>query len=140
VEAVATELVERYRDLFRAKPVALHLSVKSLPRLKVDRAVLSMVLGNLLRNALSFTDAGEVEVVIEADRVRVEDTGQGIPKTDSNRLFQPYVRSGDSAGAGLGLSLVQRLCERQGWRVSLARRTAGGTEACLWFKPDLTIG
>ncbi len=138
VEAVATELVARYGELFRAKPIALNLTVNARPRVTADRAVLAMVLGNLLRNALSYTDAGQVLVTLEPNAVRVEDTGQGIPTSDSGRLFQPYVRGGNSAGAGLGLSLVQRLCERRGWRVTLGNRPAGGTLARLQFStaPD----
>jgi signal transduction histidine kinase len=139
VEAVAAELVSRYGELFRAKPVDLGVTVITRPRIEADRAVLAMVLGNLLRNALSFTDTGQVEVVLEADGVRVEDTGQGLPQglpeDGDNRLFRPYVRSGDSTGAGLGLSLVQRLCERQGWQVTLANRPGGGTVARLAFEP-----
>jgi signal transduction histidine kinase len=53
--------------------------------------------------------------------------------SDGKRLFRPYVRSGQSTGAGLGLSLVQRLCDRQGWRVTLANRPSGGTVAHLRF-------
>ncbi|MGD8587656.1 MAG: HAMP domain-containing sensor histidine kinase [Chromatiales bacterium] len=133
VEAVAAELVSRYRELFRAKPVELFMTVSGRPSLQTDRAVLAMVLGNLLRNALSFTDTGQVEVILESNGIRVEDTGRGIPVSDSNRLFRPYVRSGNSSGAGLGLSLVQRLCERQGWRVTLANRASGGAVARLQF-------
>ena len=133
VEALATELVSRYGELFRAKPIELKISVSEKPHLKADRAVLAMVLGNLLRNALSFTETGQVEVILEADAIRVEDTGEGIPAGDNHRLFQPYMRSGDSTGAGLGLSLVQRLCARQGWQVSLTNRAGGGAVARLQF-------
>ena len=133
VEAVATELVNRYGELFRAKPIELRMTVIASPRIKADRAVLAIVLGNLLRNALSFTDAGQVEVILESEGIRVEDTGPGIPMSNDNHLFRPYVRGGNSAGAGLGLSLVQRLCNRQGWRVTLLNRQGGGTVARLQF-------
>ena len=136
VEGVATELVARYRELFRAKPVALGMTLIDRPRVRADRAVLAMVLGNLLRNALSFTESGQVEVILESSGLRVEDTGQGLPASDSDQLFRPYVRSSNSTGAGLGLSLVQRLCERQGWQVTLANRPSGGTVARLQFTTD----
>ena len=133
VAAVAEDLVSRYRELFRGKPVELVLDVAARPRAGADRAVLAMVLGNLLRNALSFTEAGEVRIRLLADAVVVEDTGQGIGSGDSRELFRPYVRGERSEGAGLGLSLVQRLCERQGWQVVLANRPGGGTVARLQF-------
>jgi signal transduction histidine kinase len=136
VAAVAEELVERYRALFRAKPVALRLEVRARPQLAADRAVLSMVLGNLLRNALGFTQEGEVALRIEPDALEVHDTGPGIARAIGRHggdLFRPYVRGRDSDGAGLGLSLVQRLCARQGWRIWLADRPGGGTIARLLF-------
>lgn len=134
VEAVAADLVGRYRELFRGKPVELTLVVEGQPRAAADCAVLAMVLGNLLRNALTFTDAGEVRITVDADGISIEDTGQGIGSEDAGRLFRPYVRGGRSEGAGLGLSLVQRLCERQGWSVTLADRPAGGAVARLYLR------
>jgi signal transduction histidine kinase len=92
-----------------------------------------MIIGNLLRNALTFTEAGEVRVRLESGAVQVQDTGQGLQTSEIRQLFRPYVRGGDSKGAGLGLSLVQRLCERQGWQVTLANRPGGGTVARLTF-------
>lgn len=137
VEAVAGELVLRYQELFRGKPVTLNLLVHAKPRLRADRAVLAMVLGNLLRNALSFTSDGEVALILEADGVVVEDTGPGLQSDDTSALFQPYTRGRGSDGAGLGLSLVQRLCDRQGWRVTLANRPQGGALARLHFHADI---
>lgn len=131
--AVASELVERYRNLRHGKPVTVKLTVKSPPVVYADRTVVAMVLGNLLRNALGFTESGEVRVTLDSDSMVVEDTGQGLLSDDSHALFQPYVRGDNSSGAGLGLSLVKRLCDRQGWRVTLTNRPGGGTRASLLF-------
>jgi len=133
VAAVAAELIERYRGLVGAKPVTLELDVCARPTLPVDRAVLSMVLGNLVRNALSFTAAGQVLVRVEDRAVAVSDTGPGIGAQVGADVFQPYVRSHDSQGVGLGLSLVRRLCVRQAWTIALAERPGGGTVARLHF-------
>ncbi|MEJ2456078.1 MAG: HAMP domain-containing sensor histidine kinase, partial [Candidatus Thiodiazotropha sp.] len=133
VQGIAEELVSRYRQLLRDKPVALTLEVAAQPKVAVDRAVVAMVLGNLLRNALTFTDRGEVMIRLESDAIEVEDTGQGLGAVDVQQLFHPYVRGERSQGAGLGLSLVQRLCERQGWQVTLTSLPSGGTLARLCF-------
>lgn len=136
VVEVAEELVSRHRHLLRDKPVTMSVKVIERPKVAADHAVLAMILGNLLRNALTFTDSGEVLISIESDAVQVEDTGQGLQTPDVQQLFRPYVRGGNSKGAGLGLSLVQRLCERQGWQVILAGRVGGGTIARLLFSTD----
>lgn len=139
VPAVVGELVERYRALCRDKPVELRLEIAARPCVPVERAVLSMVLGNLLRNALNFTSEGRIRVRVETDAVEVHDTGIGIGDADVATLFQPYVRGAQSEGAGLGLSLVQRLCERHGWRVTLSGLPGGGTLARLLFASPRSV-
>lgn len=129
VQSVVHEVIDRYRELFRHKAVEVVLDMRALPAVRVDRAILSMVLGNLLRNAISFTEQGRVYVRVDSDSIQVEDNGPGLDMEDPRRLFQPYVRGIDSSGAGLGLSLVWRLCERQGWQVSLDNRHGGGAIA-----------
>jgi signal transduction histidine kinase len=136
VVAVTGELVERYRDLHHGKPVTLNMTVTEAPVVHADRTVLAMVLANLLRNALSYTESGEVQVTLEHHAIVVEDSGVGLGSGDSSELFQPYVRGEQSSGAGLGLSLVKRLCERQGWQITLANRPDGGTKAELAFSGD----
>jgi signal transduction histidine kinase len=133
VEAVAREVVARHQELFRGKPVKLGLKVDARPKIRADDAVLAMVLGNLLRNALSFTESGEVWVRIESDAVLVEDTGPGIDPKQGEGLFRPRVKGPESSGSGIGLSLVQRLCDRQGWHISLVNRQDGGARARLDF-------
>lgn len=133
VVAVVEELVSRHRQLLHGKPVTLDVSVIEPPKVAADHAVLAMTIGNLLRNALAFTDSGEVRITLESDAILVEDRGQGLQTREIQQLFRPYVRGEDSKGAGLGLSLVQRLCKRQGWQITLANRPGGGTVARLTF-------
>lgn len=135
VRTVVEEVIERYRSLFHHKPVEVVLEVAEIPDRRVDRAILSMVLGNLLRNALSFTEQGEVRIRLDGDTLRITDSGPGLEQADPAELFQPYVRSSQSSGAGLGLSLVWRLCEHAGWRVTLANHPDGGTLAQLDLSP-----
>lgn len=132
---VVKEVIERYRNLFRHKPVTVVLEVARAPDRQVDHAMLSMVLGNLLRNALSFTEQGEVRIRLEGDTLCIADSGPGLESANPTELFQPYVRSSKSSGAGLGLSLVWRLCEHEGWQISLANRPGGGALAQLRLSP-----
>lgn len=129
--ALAAELLSRQQHLLHGKPVRLELEVIAPPVVQAEHAVLAIVLGNLLRNAIAYTDTGEVRVVLERGEIRVEDTGPGIGSQAAEELFTPYRRGSNSSGAGLGLSLVKRLCDRQGWSVTLANRSGGGAIARL---------
>jgi len=67
--------------------------------------------------------------VLVASGFRVEDTGEGIAESEQERIFQSFVR-GERArgeGLGLGLSLVRRICEQQGWRVDVRSEPRRGS-------------
>ncbi|HAW63710.1 MAG TPA: sensor histidine kinase, partial [Pseudomonas sp.] len=94
-----------------------------------NHTLLGTVMSNLLRNALHYTDHGQVRLVLERGGFRVEDTGMGIPPDQQERMFQPFVRGaeGRGEGLGLGLSLVRRICAHQGWTVEVQGREPRGS-------------
>ena len=102
-------------------------------RLDVAPALFSIVVDNLVRNAVAHTEAGRVSVHLYADRLVVSDTGIGIEAEEIGRVFQRYYRGAASSGSGIGLSLVKRICDRQGWQIELVSRPGGGTNATLKF-------
>ena len=67
------------------------------------------------------------------NRVEVADTGPGIASDELAHVLEPHVRGADSPGHGLGLDIVQRLCERFGWRLELQSEVGVGTTARLIF-------
>lgn len=91
--------------------------------------LLRVVMGNLLRNATHYTESGEIRLILASDGFRVEDTGPGISPEERGRLFQPFVRGRGARGEGLGLglSLVRRICEQQGWRIEAFNLDGGGS-------------
>jgi signal transduction histidine kinase len=81
---------------------------------------LSMVLSNLLRNAYSYTDEGEVLVEIFGCSVEISNPTEGISDADLQSLFKPFVRGEKSltkSGHGVGLDIVKRLCDHFNWTV-----------------------
>lgn len=91
---------------------------------------LQTVLGNLLRNAVAYTESGLVMLVATPSGCLVVDTGPGVSKNDAPHIFEAYRRgsagtkaAGEGAegseGIGLGLSIAARLARRCGWELSL---------------------
>ena len=148
VARVAEQLLESHRAQLGGKP--LELRMEGEPGLVVDapEAALSVALGNLVGNAVKYTPQGEVRVRLLGDAVEVVDTGPGLSEEDAARLFQRGYRgthAGHSQGAGIGLSIVGRLCDLYGWDVSVRPRHDGeqGVVATLSFgggRPPATAG
>jgi signal transduction histidine kinase len=92
--------------------------------------VLGMIFHNLLRNAMTFTESGEVSVHIDEHAVTVKDTGCGMSDTDLERVFEPFYRAHDRSneGYGLGLAIVRRLCRRFGWPLEVDSELGAGTQ------------
>lgn len=92
--------------------------------------LLRAVLSNLIRNALQYAGPGaRVTVQAGGDYLQVADDGPGIPAERQEAIFSPFVRGTqpDNGNLGLGLSLVQRICEHQGWTVSLTSAPGQGS-------------
>jgi signal transduction histidine kinase len=135
VSEVVAEEVEKARELVQGKPVSVECRIEQDFGLHAPVRVLSVLLGNLLRNACHYTDTGTVVVTVRAGRIDVTDTGIGMNADELARVFEPFFRAGDRSrdGQGIGLSIVRRLSERYGWPVSLASEAGRGTTATIRF-------
>lgn len=135
VNDVLLEELDRSRLLAAGKPVESR--IVATHRLSVDAPdkVLPVLLGNLLRNAFAYTDAGEVTVEVGAESVVIRDTGTGIPSGQVDTMYQPFVRgdSGRRGGHGVGLTIVRRLSDRFGWPVSIESSPGIGTRVEILF-------
>jgi len=85
------------------------------------RGLLRTVLNNLVRNAIYHTRQGGITLLLTAQGFELRDTGPGVAESDKAKVFQLFYRGEDThpASMGLGLSLVQRICEREQWQFSL---------------------
>ncbi len=135
VDVVLGEEFERTRELYRHKAITGGLEIKGHPRVVVDRAVLGMVVGNLLRNSFAYTERGTVQVTLDDSGVTIIDTGSGMDADEVERAFHRHYR-GETAGApgaGIGLSLVRRICDRYRWHIDLESEPEKGTRVRLSF-------
>lgn len=127
--SVSAEQVARWSPLFEEKGLRFTYQQSAPDHGLYDSTLLSTVMSNLLRNALHYTEQGAVQLFTEPGGFRVEDTGAGIPLAQQAQMFAPFVRGPQARGEGLGLglSLVKRICSRQGWSISVHSLASGGT-------------
>lgn len=134
--SVAAEQAGRWGPLAKEKGLDFQCIEEGQDDGLYNPTFLGTVMANLLRNALHYTEQGGVRLVMEPGGFRVEDSGSGIPVEQHEQIFQPFVRGAQARGEGLGLglSLVKRICSKQGWSISVHNLASGGT--C--FKVSLT--
>jgi signal transduction histidine kinase len=135
-EAVQNTVAE-LESLAAEKNLALKTTVPSdLPRAKGDERRITQVLLNLLGNAIKFTEAGEVRVVVSASDgafvVSVADTGPGIAQDDQQKIFEEFQQADGSStrekgGTGLGLSIAKRIVELHGGSIELESSPGKGS-------------
>jgi signal transduction histidine kinase len=140
VSEEVSEEIEKARMLLRDKAVALDLEIESDFQIEVPHYVLATVVGNLIRNACHYTDAGRIDVNIQRGRLRVTDTGIGMSEEQLQRVFDLFYRgeSSNAGGKGIGMALVKRFCDRFNWRIDLQSRAGFGTVATLYI-PETSI-
>ncbi|AUM71394.1 sensor histidine kinase [Pseudomonas fluorescens] len=125
---VAENLLGVWRGSIESKGLTLIFEPGQTAETLYNATFLTAVMGNLLRNALHYTDQGFIRLSLTATGFVVEDSGVGIPEEKREAMFEPFVRGNEKRGEGLGLglSLVQRICENQGWTVSLSTMEPNG--------------
>jgi signal transduction histidine kinase len=131
---VVREVVETHRHLLSAK-TSVRFTCNDHPKLAVESTLLKIVVANLVRNAFVHTDSGTVTLVVDGDGVTVADTGKGIPEDEIDKVFQRHFKGANSAGSGIGLSLVKRICSRYGWETVIQSAPGQGTSARLIYSP-----
>jgi len=95
--------------------------------------IVESVIGNLVRNAVTYTDSGEVLVSVSGDQVTIEDTGPGMAPDEVDRVFKPYVQNRRRGGFGVGLTIVKRLTDRFGWPIEMDSEPERGTRVSVRF-------
>ena len=135
IEEIVGAVLARVRQRDPARRIQSSVA-PGLPLIKADPVLLAQMLGNLLDNALKYSD-GPVELVVSLDQaallIAVKDRGPGISEADQDAIFEPYARGEHSGhrGAGLGLAVCRAVAQAHGGQLTLRRRSGGGSSFCV---------
>ncbi|MFH0983349.1 MAG: heavy metal sensor histidine kinase [Planctomycetota bacterium] len=142
LDQAVEDVVDLYAPLATDRQIELTFAERSEIWLDGDGTRVRQLVGNLLDNAIKWTDPpGRVTVAVtqtdSTARIIVADTGVGIPPEQLERIFDRFYRV-DSArswhgrrGAGLGLAICRSIAEAHGGRVMLTSQPGCGTTATV---------
>jgi signal transduction histidine kinase len=120
------------RDEMARKGVAFEVTIPDGEVVEADHAALRLVLANLIKNAGQYTDRGYIRVSYQPPRLTVADSGSGIAEHHLPRLFERYYRAGRTdEGLGLGLAIVERICDHFGWKIEVRSSPGAGSAFTL---------
>ncbi len=135
INDVVSEEIERTNNLLLGKPVAVNVEEKNKLFVNGSDKVLSVLIGNLIRNAFSYTDEGNVNILIAGDNLIIEDSGIGMHKDDVEQMFKPFKQGKNKprGGYGVGLTIVKMLSDRFNWPININSELDYGTRVTVKF-------
>ena len=101
--------------------------------------MMSELAGNLIRNAIRYNKkGGKITVELDYRHFSVEDTGIGIAPENMDKVFSRFFtvdksHSGKNGGFGLGLAVCKKICQRQGWHISVKSKLGEGSTFTVDF-------
>jgi signal transduction histidine kinase/CheY-like chemotaxis protein len=142
-----------YREKAAEKGLILTIDMdESIPgSLLGDAARLFQVLGNLVSNAIKFTEIGTIALRVESTGnsnflFSVKDSGIGISAEDANRIFEGFEQvnhtdARQGGGTGLGLTIARKLVELMGGVLQLKSEPGNGSDFyfSLWLLPNRVL-
>lgn len=122
--------VVNHAALLDGKDVEVDVDVDPGWCVTCDPAALQVLIANLVSNAFRYTESGWIRIERDRDDLLIIDSGIGIDENLRPHVTRPSIKGHASPGLGLGLSIVERLCEHCGWEFEL-RTSPEGTTARL---------
>jgi signal transduction histidine kinase len=136
VERVVDKQISAVREVAESKGISMHVErAGDVATVETIPAVIDIVIGNILKNAVKYTDQKMINVFVTAEGVVIQDYGPGIDKAVQETLFDRFNRgeNRNPDGTGIGLALVRRFCDQYGWVIDFRSEQTKGTRVAVAF-------
>ncbi|MFC1617499.1 ATP-binding protein, partial [Candidatus Margulisiibacteriota bacterium] len=138
-------LKEQMKALLKGKEIKFILEnkvEKENIQISIDKLRFQQIVTNLLSNAAKFTEKGEIRLIVYRDKeilsFKISDTGIGMSKENTERVFESYTQVESELqkqlrGTGLGLSICKGFVEAHGGEISLESELGKGSVFSFWI-------
>ena len=138
VNALVDELLEEYQRRAVVKKLDIEIRPHAELLVKIPESHLTIMIGNLVQNAINHTQQGHIIINILPNGFSVEDTGEGIHREEIKHIIKRGYHSSNSPGCGLGLYLVTNLCRHYELNLEIFSTPGSGSIFSIHF-PDMTL-
>ncbi len=133
INDIVREEIERAESLLDNKKLKITINETHQLNIKAPDKVLSVMVGNIIRNAFSYTDEGEVNILINQSGLMIEDSGIGMSDKQLDNIFTAFEREKQRGGYGVGLTIVKMLSDRYNWPIEIDSKLNVGTRVSIQF-------
>lgn len=141
LDEIVKEILKKYSIIFINKKISLNYEPIN-KKIIGDGKLLSIMLEQIIANALKYTDKGSISISYTGDRLRVRDTGIGIRSEDLRKIFDRgysgFNGRVNQKSSGLGLYLVRKIGQILNIKVEVESTLNVGSEFSLIFPNNLT--
>ncbi len=134
ISLVLKRSVAYYKELSESKRIEIYVEAEPF-MFMIDETRLSMLFGNLISNAIKYSlPDSKIEIGLKDGVFMIKDQGIGIDKEKLSQIFERYNRQTEYAGGfGIGLSIVQKVCQEYGISIDVHSEKEKGTSFILRF-------
>jgi len=148
IEKLIEEVIYNYKKAIKEKRLNFKFikPKKPLPKIKIDAEKISLVISNILNNAIKYTPkGGQVTISLKREKknikVSIKDTGVGIPSYQQPLVFTKFFRGAniirkDIRGTGLGLFICKGIIEAHEGKIGFKSKENKGST--FWFELPIT--
>ena len=132
------EILDNFSNEIKHSRIQIDNRIEQDSCLTADPTLLSVVINNLISNAIKHAPRGVIEIDFKADQLSISDNGSGLDRDDIEQLFKFGVAGKNSGGYGLGLYISRLICDQQGWLLELLPANPGTLARVTFSTPSIS--
>ena len=130
---IIEQRVEYFSSLATIKKIDITTNLKDNITLIIDKKKISKLIDNILSNAIKYNKvSGSINIVLDTNKISIEDTGRGIKQENIDLMFDRYARFDKSVGGfGIGLNIVKMICTEYNLTINIESILNKGTKVSI---------
>jgi len=124
INHLVKDVLAKFENKIQEKNLRIVFSEKDHIKINANYIDIEVCFSNLIENAIKYNEKnGIIEVEFDKSKIKIKNTGKSINKP--KKIFEKFYRENDAGtteGLGLGLSIVKKICEKYGFKISYSFR------------------